>query len=372
MRTDRLRVGRLAIITVFLLMLVLPSLQMTFGFMGVPALQENRERAPAPHWAGLLHPADFTTKLQRWFQDHYGFRDLLIRLQTQIEYSVFGSSDRLHIGRDGWLFYRSVIDREEPAIEAMTDTDLDQIVASFAHLRDWLAARQIRLVVVTNQMKDRFYPEFLPRTAERARSRHRFDDFRARLGMLPGITYIDTTGPLLELKQQRSIFHKTDFHWNDAAAFAIAGKLVDTIAGLDNRPLPFWRNKLTVELHDYSGGEAQFMPLFNPPREQALFVRQTWPDGHLTTIANPEPFEYIAQAPPGGDHLPPTVVLGDSFFDGLVRCGLLDYFESIARARTFHAPIDAVLHAIPPGTKIVILQFVEVTLPAFRTLPLPE
>jgi hypothetical protein len=363
--------GRLAIIGAFLLMLMLPLLQMTFVIVKVPLLDENRTRAPAPQWNDLAHPSNFTTKAQQWFRDHYGFRDILIRLQTQIEYSVFGFSDRIHIGRDGWLFYRSVIDREEPAVEAMTDAQLDHTVASFARLRDWLAARDIRLVVITNQMKDRFYPEFLPYTAKQARSRHRFDDFRARMRGLPGITYIDTTPPLLKLKQQRLIFHKTDFHWNDPAAFVIAGELVDTIAALDHRPLPFWHNVLDLQQLNFSGGQARFMPLFKSPHEQGLFVRPNWPDAHLTTVTNMKPFEWITHAP-GDNLLPPTVVFADSFFDGMMRSGLANYFQSLALARRNQAQMDAALRAIPSGTKFFILQFIEVALPQFRTLSIPD
>lgn len=372
MITDRANSGRLAIIVAFVLMLALPLLQTMFHFASPRPVNENRELAPAPRWSDVLRPADFTLALQRWFQDHYGFRDLLIRLQTQLDYSVFGVSDRIHIGKNGWLYYRNVIDHEEPQIEAMTDRDLAATIASFAHLRDWLAARDIRFVVVTIQLKDRFYPEFLPITAERALGRHRFDDFRSHLHAVPGITYIDTTDTLLQLKQQRTIFHKTDFHWNDPAAFVITGQLVDAIAVAEHRPVPLWHQPLEIEQRDFSGGQANFMPLFRPPQEQALFLRLAAPDPNLQTMAVREPFEQITRMQGAAENLlGPTVVLSDSFFDGMIRAGLPDYFQSISRARIYHAPVDAVLRAIPEGTKTFILEFIEVSLPSFRDIPLP-
>jgi hypothetical protein len=368
---DRFALGRLAIVAAFLLLLFAPMIQMSTGLVPIAPLNENRDFAAAPRVADLMRPIALSSALQQWFRDHYGFRELLIRLKTQIDYSLFNSSDRLHIGRDGWLFYRSVIDREEPVVEAMSDADLDATTANFARLRDWLAIRGIHLIVITNQLKDRFYREYLPMTAARAMSRHRFDDFRARLHKLPGITYIDTTPTLMLLKQQRPIFHKTDFHWNDPAAFVVGGQLVDAVAAIEHRPLPFFHNTLQIRVTDFSGGQAQFMPLFSPPHEQDLTVQPTWPDLDSVLTHGPEPFEFVSRTPPGGYPLPPITVLGDSFFDGIIGSGALDYFQSITRARIYHAPIEVVLRAIPSDTKFFIVQFIETALPTFHTMQVP-
>lgn len=201
---------------------------------------------------------------------------MLIRIKTQIDYSLFGVTSRVYVGHDGWLFFRSVIDHQESQDEQLTDADLDQIIGNFAHLRDFLAARGIRLIVITNELKDHFYPEQLPAAAAFAKRRHRFDDFRARMHALPGIIYIDPTPILTTVQRQRPIFHKTDFHWNDPAAFEVAKILVDTIAAEEHRGVPFWRYQLAMETRDFSGTTAMFMPIFHAPHEQALFVKQNW------------------------------------------------------------------------------------------------
>jgi hypothetical protein len=363
--------GRLAIVAAFLLLLVAPMIEMSTGLVPIEPLNENRDLAAAPQWRDLMRPIAFTSALQLWFRDNYGFRDLLIQLKTQMDYSLFNSSDRLHIGRDGWLFYRTVIDHEEAVVEAMSDAELDATTANFGRLRDWLGSRGIHLIVITNQLKDKFYPEYLPMTAARALGRHRFDDFRARLHKLPGITYIDTTDTLMLLKRQRPIFHKTDFHWNDPAAFVIGGQLVDAVAAIEHRPLPFFHNVLQIRVTDFSGGQAQFMPLFYPPHEQDLTVQPTWPDPHRVLTGGPPPFEFTSHTPPGGDLLPPITVFGDSFFDGIIGSGALDYFQFIARARLYHAPIEEVLRAIPSGTKFFVVQFIETALPTFHAMQVP-
>ena len=363
-----------ATVAVFLLLLLLPALQMVTGAVAIPPLDENRRPAPLPPLSMLADPAGFTAKLQAWFNDHYGFREILIRTKTQIDYSLFGMSDRLHIGRSGYLYYRSVIDQQEPQIEALSDHDLDSAVATFARLRDWLAPRGIRLIVQTQQLKDKFYPEFLPREAQFARTRHRFDDFRGRLAALPGITYLDTTPPLMALKAQRPIFHKTDFHWNDPAAFDTAARLVDAIASLDHRPTPFWTRPLHIAQRRFSGGQATFMPLFRPPGETALFVEPDWDESPFPRDYKSPPFEWKAAAatPDPARRLPTTVIFGDSFADGMTRSGLVPHFDRIMYARLYSVEFADVLRAMPPDTKYLVVEFIETALPSWIAMKLPD
>lgn len=357
-------------IAIFALLTLLPGLQMLTHAIPVVPIDENRARAPFPTRANF---AEYTASLEKWFNDSYGLRDLLIRAKTQLDYSVFHTSDRIHIGARGWLYYRSVIDQQEPVVEALADRDLNAAIDTFARLRDWLGARGIRLAVQTNQMKDRFYPDFLPAEAAFARTRHRFDDFRARLAALPGITHLDTTPLLLALRQQRQVFHKTDFHWNDPAAFEAARQLVDTLAGQQGLAVPFWKPRLRIVERRISGGEAMFMPLFRPPMETALFVEPDWDDSRLIHDYNLAPFEWRKTArDPHPPLLAPTVIFGDSFADGMVRSGLASHFDRISYARVSGAALPDVLRALPQDTRIVVVEFIEVSLPSWVAMKLPD
>ena len=363
-----------AFVGLFFLLLVLPALQMATGAVRVAPLDENRSRAGFPDASALRRPSAYVAGLLAWFDDHYGFRDFLIRLKTQTDYSVFGASDRLHIGRDGFLFYRSMIDTSEVQVEALTDEQLDRAVRTFARLRDWSAARGIRLVVQTEQLKDKFYPEELPREAQFARRRRRFDDFRAKLAALPGITYLDTTPLLIALKQVRPIYHKTDFHWNEPAAFAAAENLVDAIAALEGLALPFWTPKLRVVERPLSGGQALFMPLFRPPSETALFVDPDWDDGAIVWNAHVPPFEWegAARDPARRGLLPPTVFFGDSFVGGMRQAGLVSHFVDFRYAKLYGPTFEEVQRALPPDTKYLVVEFIEVSLLSWIDMKLAD
>src|SRR4051794_37583352 len=107
-RADR---ARTAFAGLFIALLLLPTFQMLTGVVPIKALDENRNRAALPPLAFADLLSQFP-KLQAWFQDHYGFRDVLIRANAQIDFSLFGVSNRVHVGQDGWLYYRDSISNQ--------------------------------------------------------------------------------------------------------------------------------------------------------------------------------------------------------------------------------------------------------------------
>lgn len=349
-----------AIICLFFAILWAPLLQMATGYPKILLLDENRNRERSPKYEELRHPGLFVLQAQKWFDDHYGYRDWLIRAKTQIDYSVFGVSDRVYIGKEGWLYLRSIIDKEEPAIEAMSDGELDAVVRRFAALRDFLATKNVRLVVITNQLKDKFYPEYLPYTVRRKNDHQRFDDFRERLRTLPGIVYIDSTEILSELKKQRQVFYKTDLHWNDPAATEVARTLVDRIAALEGRELPFWRFPLNIQVEETTGGEARFMPLFRPPKEEALIISPNPAVGSFRFV-DEGPFREATQSNFQDDAVLPAIVLsGDSFSDGMIRSGLNAYFKVLYHMKGTPQDLPALL---PADARYFVYQFIQSRLP---------
>src|SRR3954454_13665647 len=144
--------GRRIFVGLFMTLLLLPAIQMLTGVVSVRPLDENRNRATPPAVSDLASPLTAFPKVQAWFQDHYGLRDLLIRTKTQIDFSFFGVSDRVHIGRDGWLYDRKAISTSL-AIESLSEADLDLAAKTLGALGEQLASRGVRLIVLTVQHK---------------------------------------------------------------------------------------------------------------------------------------------------------------------------------------------------------------------------
>jgi hypothetical protein len=362
--------AKISIVFLFALISLLPAVQHLTKIVPDQPLNENRSLAPQPDWARSTLK-DYLLGWQTWFNDRYAGRNFLIRLKTQLDYSVFGVSDRIHIGREGWLFYRSVIDVQEPQLERLTDAHHDQIVANLRELNRRLAEKGVRLFILDNELKDVFYPEYLPTTIPRRRQPTRYSQLRQRIAMETGAEFVDSHAVLWALKSERPVFHRTDFHWNDPAAFAVARAVVERMAVL-NPGHSGWRWPLVIQEKEFSGGEAAFMPLLRAVTETGLFVEKTWVDLPRVYRQNDGPFEYsIIHTAEDPTLLPGLVVFGDSFFDGMVRSGFIEHFRSVHRARTYQATLDQTLHALPDGTRLFLLQFIETAVPYF-SIPLGQ
>ena len=73
-----------------------------------------------------------------------------------------------------------------------------------------------------------------------------------------------------------------------------------------------------------------FLPIFFPPKENALFVKKNWLEPEYIYKEKIPPFEWIYENKlPTNNELSTMVVLGDSFFDGMMRSGLGIYFKKI-------------------------------------------
>jgi len=351
-------------IAAFFALCLLPLASTAARVTVVQPVDENRRLAAPPTWSWPPDLTAITQQAERWYSDHFGLRSLLIRLKTQIDLSLFRTSDRVHVGSDGWLFYRSVMDQEKPSVQKTLGAHEADILAGINAFGAALHAKGIHLIILQNLLADRFVPEKLPTSVPRLPSPPRYDHFLHGLAALPDISYLDSQAILGRLQQDRPIFHKTDFHWNDPAAFEVAHALVERIARLDRRSEPVWSHKLEIETRPMSGWTARFMPVFRLPSEDALFVKPTWTHAPGYAPAyNEGAFEYVARvATPNHALLPPTVVYGDSFFDGIMRSGFDVYFRTLYRARVKHdLKLSGIANSLPADTRYLVIQFIEVT-----------
>jgi hypothetical protein len=359
----------LLIVLGFGLLTLFPAWEWATGWLPDPPLDEKRLPAPEPRWQSAPSLNAYLAGWQDWFDDRYAGRNLLIRLKTQLDYSLFSYSDRIYIGREGWLFYRSVFDGEIQMQQSYTPAVVDRVIDEFRHLREWLQARGITLVLVDIPLKDNYYAAMLPASAPRLPSPSVSVEIRRRLGAETGAACIDAAGILGALQAERTIFHRTDFHWNDPAAFVVAQATVNRMARLAGNPALGWRLRLEIETRPNSGGEAAFMPLLRPVTEQSLFVKPTWVEAPADLTLYQPPFEYIRRLhSPHPPLLPPVVVMGDSFFDGMIRCGFCEHFSAVYRARIYGSTLQQVLLHLPRGTRFMLVEFIE---PGIQPLTLP-
>jgi hypothetical protein len=101
MTTPASRTEKIAIISVFFALLLLPIIQMVTRFPTVSLLDEHRNRERAPRLGEILSPVAFVSQAQKWFADHYGYRDWLIRRKHKLIILFSVSRTRFISGKKG-------------------------------------------------------------------------------------------------------------------------------------------------------------------------------------------------------------------------------------------------------------------------------
>jgi hypothetical protein len=351
-----------SVIFFFAILLAAPFLQEHLHIFKYAALAENRRMRPRPNdWQTLFESGmSFAKRYEEYFNDNFGLRDLLIRTKNQLDFTLFRKGDKVIIGREGFLFYKSVVEWEEINIEKTPPRDWDRMFATLLRFNRVLAARGITLVMMPCPMNNSIYPEMLPANAPRRPSPTGLDRYRTFLADHPEIATLDTVPLLMNLKGSLQVYHKTDFHWTDPAGAYVAKELVNRLGNLSGLG-DLWAIPIKTRWERISsGGENQSLGLLWPLVENAL-VLDVGNDGsglgEYTHTQNDNEWTYRAKPGKNDRLLPCTVMFGDSFADAFVRAGFTAYFSEFHKF--YNWEFTKKYLEMPAGTRYVIFQHIE-------------
>ena len=211
--------------------LVVPLAQTLYPIFGksiVAPVEERRAANPFPP-LHLLTGAngDFAAKLNTWFDDRAGFRDLLIRAKNQVDYSLFNTSKEVFIGANGWLFHRHQFD----SIAHVDAVGLAALEASYLVLARRLNDKDIHLIVVGYPQKVALYPEMAPPDMPLKPGGGNYEQFRDFLSSRSELTFIDAE-PIMKVLKATSaelLYAKGDIHASQFAQRAVVKEIVARI-----------------------------------------------------------------------------------------------------------------------------------------------
>ena len=318
----------------------------------VTPVEELRPLAELPaHWAGPWWALDRNyARFERWFSDHIGWRNLMIRTKNELDYRLFNSSTRVYFGAAGELYGRNLIDNEMPATERLL-ADPAQAQAVYQGVLDFAAQlrRQgVTMLLVAPIQKQYYTRERLPGFAPQVPDDSHFLALYRRLQSAQGLHFIDVKRHLDENRGVFPLFYRQDFHWTDLTAMVVAADVTDTIAGLEGSPLR-WRHAMQADYQPFVGSEARFAARLNV-HEKVIEpqLKQTWTPRHhdLPSDAAGTGWEFQTDQLDDSALLPPTCMYGNSFSDGMLRAGLTEHFRQfykISRALPL-TQVPALLH----------------------------
>jgi hypothetical protein len=351
---------------VFLAFISAPWLQAEFKLFRIKPVDENRNKVKKPDGNMLVRlfveGADYGKRYENFFNDNFGFRDLFIKLNNQLDFSLFNRSDEVFIGKQGWMEYRSVMEVEEIRAERFTNQDWGQIQSQMLKLNAYLRSLGVTLIIVPIPLKFSIYPELIPADTISRPEKTAFMRFYQWMENQPQLHYVPVPEILSEAKAKQALFYKSDFHWNEFGAFIIAEQVVNTLGRLGGQA---WRWHHPLQYHqsrNFVGGLGNSLGLLHPPEEGQISIDRNWEE--TGAFLKPEPpFDVLFQAEPAkaAKLLPKTLLLGVSFsFYFFDKNG---FYENFSEVYFLHSKnMHDLPKLLPKDVKFVVYQFIEVNI----------
>ena len=332
---------------------------------GSAPVEELRPLAEAPaRWEGPWHAVDRNyARFDRWFNDHVGLRNLMIRSKNEIDFRLFDSSRRVYFGARQELYGRNLIDNEMPATEYLL-ADPARADAVYRGARDFAARLKqqgVTLVLLTPIQKPYYTRALMPAFAPRVPDESHFMALYRRLRAAPELHFVDVKRHLDENRDKFPIFFKQDFHWTDLTAMVVAADATATIAALEGSPLR-WRHALEADYQPFVGSEARFAARLNT-RQTTIEpqLKKTWPTRHTETAfdAATTGWEFKTDRLDDAALLPATCLYGNSFSDGMLRAGLAEHFSRLGKISRA-LPLQQVPALIRGQCRYLIVQVLDI------------
>lgn len=270
------------------------------------------DRESDPGFTAAIPSSGEIAAFERSLEDRSFLRRLLIGpISALLAHTLAVGNERVHIGRDGWLFYREdldfllahpFLDPAEQRRRTRSDDHPSQTdpLRALVHFRDQLAERNIALLVMPVPVKPTIHPEAVDASAHAPLENAAYGDCLAAL-RAAGIEVFDPTAALLEEKKTNgSAYLRDDTHWTPGAMRRVAADLarkvnellpIDSDAGYRFEDLSLTnRGDIAAMLALPHGGELA--------PEQAVTIRR---------VLGTDDGEFAA------DPASPILFLGDSF-----------------------------------------------------------
>jgi hypothetical protein len=192
---------------------------------------EKRELTLIPEFPrNLAQWEQFPPKFEAFFNDNFGFRNDLIRMNFKTA-ALVGSipSDRVFKGKDGWLFSSEdrAIDLYENALP-LSETALERWKTELKARKDWLASQGVGYAYVAAPEKYSIYDDYMPRYLRKKRAFSQYDQI-AEATKNTDVNFIDLRPGLVAEKNTETLYLHDDTHWNDRGAYLAYREIIEGI-----------------------------------------------------------------------------------------------------------------------------------------------
>ena len=229
-KNDKFDTFKILYISIFLIIIALPLIEMSTNLFDPPKLNEKRKKAEMPSFKGNPLNSEFISDIEDYFNDNYGFRDQFIMLNNTLDVKLLGvntNKDSVIIGKNDYLYSAEELD-DYTKTNLLEDWEIKKLAKELAKLQKDLKDRGIYFLFTVAPNKSTIYPEYMP-FEENTSKEGNLDRLQRELDNL-GVNSIDFKKLLLENKGEKDLYYKRDTHWNDIGSFLATEALLQNLS----------------------------------------------------------------------------------------------------------------------------------------------
>ncbi len=202
-----------------IILILLPAIQMLFHLFKEKPLNGAFNLAEKPVFSkGNWYSGKFQGQVERYLKDYSGFKNFLVRLENQLDFSLFrqANAEGAVIGKNKQLFEYDYI-RSWLAKDYPGDSFVEEKLRRTKYVQEYLKReKNIDLVVVFEPGKASFYPEYIPSGySKQKEGLSTYERFLKKAREL-NIDFIDLEQYFIQLKpvSDYPLFPRFGTHWS--------------------------------------------------------------------------------------------------------------------------------------------------------------
>lgn len=305
------------------------------------------------------------------YNKNYAFRKELIHIDGLIQYYFFSLS--LHrsviLGKNGWLFLKKGERLGTNYVEgyqniAFNNHQVESIIKKLRYNNTILQSKGIIYIVVAAPNSASIYREYLPSWVKTYHPYSNLDQVLSKIKNTD-LNFIDLRPALIEAKNWKQLYYKTDTHWNAYGAYIAYKTLISQISKItgNNKLIPFSLEKFNINTSYNNCKDLSLMiGHCNIQNEYTLLITNKNPKlkisklGPIDVISDKKDIEVTNDDIT--DQSLSVLVFRDSFFIDLIPYLVENFYYSYFVWQPFELPRDLeLINKIKP--RYVIHEFVE-------------
>lgn len=320
----------------FIITITVPLITVNFS-KGRISIAENRTLASFPAFKtsdGKLN-TQFINEFENWFNDNLGFRDKLVMSNTKLQYDLFGTLTKTDtmIGKENWLYYITPeILEDYQQLNLPDGNKLTSWGNSLEEINQYLKSKGIPFITMLNLDKKTIYPEYYPDTIKKVGHVSKREVLEEYLLKNTSIDFFTPEDALKSAKSKVNVYSPRfdNAHWNYYGAFIGYQELMKKVEG-------YYPNVKVLSWNDYN--------ISKYTRETKIYNAVTFSEEDYALNYNKESsstqtyglfdnfnlkYNNVAYSFNNSNKdLPKALILGDSYFYGLLIPQLAESFSEL-------------------------------------------